>query len=474
MVMAITPRNVPEWYIFFCLITGISAVFPTQGNCGLRAREFASDWPRRRNRPLIVVGVTHPQTCLVLTGRLRRLREAGFRVYLVSSPGELLRRTAAAENVKAIAIPIRREIAPLADLVSFARLLRLLLRLKPDMVEFSTPKAGLLGTVAAALCGVKCRVYFLRGLKLETARGIKRHILWAAEWLAAVCAHQVLCNSGSLRREAAALRLASPRKLRLLGAGSSNGVDAGRFSPGAGGLRPRLGLLPGDFVIGFVGRLTRDKGLPELIEAFERIVQAVPAARLLLVGWFDAAEDSLDAAYRARIERHPHIRLTGFVADTAEYYRAMDLMVLPSWREGFPNAVLEAQASGIPVITTLCTGSRDAVVPEVTGLLVPPGCPEAIVEAVLALASDPQRREHMGRAARAWVLKNFATEQVLGMTVDYYLGLLTSAATCRLKTGPDQADSGGLGKSSGCSTRATPAGSRLRPGAPISPTTSRD
>jgi len=177
-------------------------------------------------------------------------------------------------------------------------------------------------------------------------------------------------------------------------------------------------------VIGFAGRLTCDKGIPELIDAFDSILRAEPEARLLLVGWFDAAEDALPAALRARIQSHPRIHCTGFVEDTAPYYRAMDVMVLPTWREGFPNAVLEAEACGVPVVTTISTGSRDAVVPEVTGLLIPPGYPEAIVEAVLKLLRNPERRRRMGQAARAWVQENYVETRVLGLTAEFYLGLL--------------------------------------------------
>lgn len=374
--------------------------------------------------PAIVVGVTHPQTCLVLTGRLRKLREAGFRVTLVCSPGELLERTALSEGVDVVAIPMRRQIAPVSDVVSLIRLWKLLRRLKPDMVEFSTPKAGLLGTVAAALCGVPLRVYLLRGLKLETARGLKRRILLAAERITARCAHRVLCNSESLRAEAYALGVAPGDKLRLLGKGSSNGVDIDRFSPGPSAVREHLGIAPDAAVVGFVGRLTRDKGLPELIEAFDAILRVQPQAHLLLVGWFDASEDSLDAQLRARIENHPQIHMTGLVDDVADHYRAMDLMVLPTRREGFPNSVLEAAASGIPVITTDSTGSRDSVVPEITGLLIPPGYPEAIAEAVLSLLSDPVRCRRMGNAARLWVLDHYVDGRVLNMTVDYYKKLL--------------------------------------------------
>jgi glycosyltransferase involved in cell wall biosynthesis len=385
-----------------------------------------SDPEVEKGRPLpqVVVGITHPQTCLTLTGRLRALGEAGFRVTLVSSPGELLERTASAQGARAIAVPIRREIAPVWDLVSLVRLWRLLVHLRPDLTEFSSPKAGLLGTFAALLAGVPARVYMVRGFKLETSTGMKRRILLAAERAAAACAQVVLCNSESVRAEALALRIAPAKKLKLLGNGSSNGVNVERFSPGPSGVRERLGIGSEVPVIGFVGRLTRDKGLPELIEAFENILIEERAARLLLVGWFDAAEDALGPALQERIERHPQIHCTGFVDDTAPYYRAMDLLVLPTWREGFPNVVLEAAATGIPAVTTESTGSRDSVIPEVTGLLIPPGYPDAIVEAVMKLLRDPARRRRMGEAARVWVTEHFSDTRVLGLTAEFYKSLL--------------------------------------------------
>ncbi len=374
--------------------------------------------------PKIVMGITSPQTCLVLPGRLRALREAGFQVTLVSAPGELLDSTATSEGVEPVAITMKRTVAPFADMVSLFRLWRMLRRVKPDLAEFSTPKAGLLGTVAAWLCGVPVRIYLLRGLKLETARGFKRRILLAAERLAAACAHAVVCNSDSLRAQALALGIAPAAKLHLLGDGSSRGVDAERYSPGPSTIRNELGISEGSLVLGFVGRLTRDKGVPELIEAFDAILQTQPHAHLMLVGWFDAAEDALEGQLQARILNHPRIHYTGMVPDAAPYYRAMDVMVLPTWREGFPNVVLEAAATGIPVVTTLSTGSRDAVVPEVTGLLIPPGYPEALREALLKLIADPERRLRMGQAARGWVIEHYADNRVMGLTVAFYRSLL--------------------------------------------------
>jgi glycosyltransferase involved in cell wall biosynthesis len=389
-----------------------------------KASRLADETRNHRRKPHILVGVTSPQTCLILPDRIRVLREAGFRVSLLSAPGALLEQTARSEKASAYALPMKRGISPLADAVAFVRIWRLLRHLKPDIVEFSTPKAGLLGTLAAFLCRVPARIYLLRGLRLETAHGLKRQLLLWTERLASYCAHSVVCNSRSLRERALALGVAPASKLMVLGEGSSNGVDLKRFAPGPSGTREQLGIPREAPVIGFVGRLTADKGLPELLEAFAAILAHEPRAYLLLVGWFDAAEDALGVRMRARIEGHPRIVCTGFVTDTVPYYRAINLMVLPSWREGFPNVVLEAAATGVPVIATHCTGSQDAVLSEVTGLLVPPGYPDAICEAVLGLLRNPDRCRRMSATARRWVVENYEDRRVLGLAVDFYLSMV--------------------------------------------------
>ncbi len=380
--------------------------------------------PEKDERPLILIGITHSQTCLVLPARLRALQAAGFRVALICSPGPLLDELVRKEKIEAYPVAMRRSFSPFSDVLGFVRLWRLLRRLRPAMTEFSTPKAGLLGNVAAKLCGVPVRVYLLRGLRLETASGLRYGLLLAAERLASACADHVVCNSRSLLAKARVLRLAPGRKLQLIGSGSSQGVDIYRFCPGMDRMRGALGIRREAPVIGCVGRLTQDKGIPELIAAFGLIRDAVPAARLLLVGWFDESEDRISEALRRRIERDPAIICTGYVADTAPYYRAMDLMVLATWREGFPNVVLEAAATQIPVVATIATGSRDAVVPEVTGLLVPAGYPEAIAEAVLRLMRDPELRARMGSAAREWTIERFASRDVLALTGEFYGSLM--------------------------------------------------
>jgi glycosyltransferase involved in cell wall biosynthesis len=319
---------------------------------------------------------------------------------------------------------MRRGIAPIADLVSFIAICRLLWRLQPAITDFSTPKAGLLGNVAARALRVPHRVYTLRGLKLEGARGLKRKLLLWSERVAASCAHRVLCNSTSLRSAALAWGIAPEEKLQLLGDGSSYGVDTVRFSPGASAVREQWRIPAEDLVLGFVGRLTGDKGIPELLMGFDEILRCEPRCWLLLVGWFDRAEDALDAHWRAHIDEHPRICHTGFVTDAAPFYRAMDVFVLPTHREGFPNAALEAAASGLPVITTESTGARDAVVPGVTGLLIPPWSPEAIAKAVLVLLQDAGKRKQLGDAGREWVLERYRSERVLPLVAGFYLGLL--------------------------------------------------
>ena len=379
---------------------------------------------KRQSQPRIVIGVTSDQTCLVLRGRLSALRQAGFAVTVVSAPGESLDWIAREEGVTAQPLAMRRGISPFSDFFAFFAVLRVLHRLRPAITDFSTPKAGLLGNVAAWTLQVPHRVYTLRGLKMEGTTGGKRTLLLASERVASWCAHSVLCNSTSLRSMARLLRIAPEAKLHLLGDGSSNGVDLERFAPGPSRVRSDLGIPASDVVLGFVGRLTCDKGIPELLEAFEMILRKRPDCQLLLVGWFDKADDQLPGPWQSYIHEHPRIHHTGFVADTVPYYRAMDIFILPTHREGFPNAVLEASACGLPVISTESTGARDAVISEVTGLRIPPGIPEAIAEAALSLVNNSAMRRRMGDAGRDWVRERYSKDRVLALAVQYYLELL--------------------------------------------------
>ncbi len=368
----------------------------------------------------LVIGVTSDQTCLVLHARVRAFQQAGYEVILVCSPGRFLNQLVEVSGVDAYPLPMKRAISPLNDLRSLLALWLLLLRIRPYVVEFSTPKAGLLGSIASLLANVPCRIYLLRGLKLETAHGLKRRVLLLAERIAAACAHHILCNSESLKALAVQLRIAPAAKISVLADGSSSGVDLVRFCPGHSCVRDALEIPRHAKVFGFAGRLTRDKGIAEFLLAFERLQHDAIPCYALLVGWFDEAEDELEDELKARLRNHPRIRLTGYVADTAPYYRAMDIFVLPTRREGFPNAILEAAATRLPVISSLCTGARDAVVPEVTGLLVEPGNVDALTDAMSKLLCEESRCLRMGAAARIWVERHYSMDRVLAEHVDFY------------------------------------------------------
>jgi glycosyltransferase involved in cell wall biosynthesis len=386
----------------------------------------SNNQPVQAPMPRMVVGITSAQSCMILTGRLRALRSAGLDVTLVASPGNLLTSTGKHEGVAVHSIAMERSSAPFADLIALISLLSFLRRVRPAITDFSTPKIGLLGNLAACILRVPHRVYTLRGLRMESSRGFKRILLLWTERIASLCAHVVLCNSHSLLEEARKMHIAPVSKLHLLGDGSSNGVDTAKFCPGPASTRKSLGIAEDATVIGFVGRLTRDKGIPELLTSFDQILGKHPKSWLLLVGWFDHSEDALSLEWRAHIGTHPRIIHIGYISDTAPYYRSMDMLILPTHREGFPNAVLEASASGVAVITTQTTGARDAVIPEVTGLLIPAGVPEAITEAALHLIHQPTTRQSMGHAGRRWATEHYSQQRVLSLATSFYLGLLQS------------------------------------------------
>jgi glycosyltransferase involved in cell wall biosynthesis len=283
-------------------------------------------------------------------------------------------------------------------------------------------------TCAAWLAGVPIRIYTLRGLRLETARGLKRWMLYLTERVACACAHRVICVSPSLRERAVDLKLVSARKAVVLGAGSSNGIDVNRFIPTAARseraaeIRRELNLDGGQ-VIGYVGRFTRDKGVPELVAAFDKVRQDYGNASLLLIGTYESG-DALDATVRARIDAGDGIVAIPFQPDIAPYYLAMDFFVLPSYREGFPNTVLEAQAAERPVVTTTATGAVDSIVDGETGIAVPVGDSDGLAEAIGKLLSDASLARRMGRAGGERVKREFRQEVVWGELVGLYQGLL--------------------------------------------------
>ena len=394
------------------------------------------------------IGLVHvttvPMTLGFLRGQVTYMAARGFAVAAISSPGEALDAFARTHGVRCYAVAMERRITPVRDLLALLRLWSRLRRIRPQIVHAHTPKGGLLGMLAAWLARVPVRVYHLRGLPLATARGPKRFVLRCSERLACGLAHRVLCVSHSLRAVALQEGVCAAAKLRVLGAGSGNGVDArGWFDPGSADLvgqraliRERLRIPQDGLVIGFVGRVAREKGVVELMSAWDALAAESPHVYLLLVGPLEPL-DPVPPAIEEQIRRGERVCWVGAVVDMPPLYAAMDVLALATYREGFPNVLLEAAAMGLPVVASDVCGCTDAVQDGVTGTLV--ACRDSAAPACALrsyLESPALRREH-GRAGRQRVLREFAPERIWGALAHEYDDLLR-ARGLRASTGDAQ------------------------------------
>jgi glycosyltransferase involved in cell wall biosynthesis len=402
------------------------------------------------------VAVTDSISCTLLQGQLGFFRQKGFEVTLLCAPGPIADRLVQREGATLVPVDMRRKAAPARDLIALLHICFALRRLRPDIVNTGTPKAGLLVMLGAWLCRVPCRVYTLRGLYLETSTGLGGMLLRGVERIACAMAHRVVCVSPSLRDRVLELGLVSHRKAAVLGRGSSNGIDLTRFAVTStvraqgGQIRAVARIDPGAVVIGFVGRLVRDKGVFELLEAWRILRREFTAAHLLIVGSFE--DEDVRVRVHDLIESDSRVHVVGNVDDPATHYAAMDLVVLPTYREGLPNVLLEAGAMELPVVATRVTGCVDVVEDGVTGTLVPPRDAMALSEAIAAYLRDGDLRSRHGKAGRARVEREFAKEHVWGALCSEYMRL-SHACGRSFDVGGDTGDTA---RSTGPVASATP------------------
>ncbi|WP_256974712.1 glycosyltransferase family 4 protein [Salinicoccus roseus] len=369
----------------------------------------------------LVQGVTSSLSLLFIKEQVEYIRGNGFEVKVVCND----------EAVNANArmpvdhIPFDREINLRNDPINLYRLYMYLRRESPDIINFGTPKAGLLGMIAGYLSGVETRIYIQRGLRLETVSGMKKMILYMTEKIACTLSTHVMVISDSLEREVIRRRLVRPRKIVRIGRGSSSGINLERFSPEVverekvESLAERLGIQPSDFIIGYVGRIAGDKGSNELIEAFATLSDAYPNIKLLIIGDFEAG-DPIEDVHRKTITNHDRIIREPYTDKPEHYYMLMDLFVLPTYREGFSNVSIEAQAMGVPVITFDATGARDTIDPGTTGLIVPSNDARGIEASLELLMNDDEKRREMSKNAPKFIRTHFDRKHMHEQLLAFY------------------------------------------------------
>ena len=348
-------------------------------------------------------------------GLFRELTEReGYEVVAISSPGCKLDEISKREGVKTIAVPMERHISPIKDIKSLIKLIRVFRREKPDMVHSITPKAGLLSMIAGWLCRVPIRLHTFTGLVFPTATGLKQKILILTDKITCACATHIVPEGDGVRNDLITYKI-TKKPLKVLGHGNVRGIDLERYDP-ALFTNPK----PAAFTFVFIGRLVRDKGINELVAAFARLHVKHPATHLVLVGGEEHELDPLDTATLAEIERNSAIEAVGQQADVRPWLAGAHALVFPSYREGFPNVVIEAGAMGLPSIVTDINGSREIVIEGQNGVIVKPRDQEALLQAMERFVKNPDEVEKMGRNARPLIASRYEQNFVRQCLKDYY------------------------------------------------------
>ncbi|MDE5929673.1 MAG: glycosyltransferase family 4 protein [Muribaculaceae bacterium] len=359
---------------------------------------------------------------------LRELRQdEGYEVVAVSSSGEELERVATREGVRVHAVPMQRHISPLKDLVSLWRLIKVFRREKPQMVHSITPKAGLLSMLAAWLTRVPVRVHTFTGLVFPTATGLTQKILILTDRLTCACATHIVPEGEGVKRDLASFRI-TRKPLRVLGHGNIRGIDLQRFDPSLPDVQSRAAEIrrPGVFTFIAIGRLVGDKGINELVGAFTRLNAEIPATRLLLIGRYEQELDPIRPETLAEIDRNPAIEAVGQQGDVRPWLAASDCAVLASYREGFPNVVIEAGAMGLPQIVTDINGANEIIIEGRNGTIVPPRDSDALYHAMHRMVTDCDFCAACASEARGLIASPYEQSYVRRCLKEFYRDILAS------------------------------------------------
>jgi glycosyltransferase involved in cell wall biosynthesis len=364
-------------------------------------------------KPTLIRITTVPMSLhYLLRGQLPFMQANGFKVLAVSADGPE-RKDILNEGIRHYIIPFTRKITPFQDLVCLFKLIRLFRKVKPAIVHTHTPKAGLLGMLAAWMCRVPVRLHTVAGMPVMEARGLTRIILKITERITYTCAHKVYPNSIGLMKYIQTEFKIQNSKFQILGKGSSNGIDSAYFSRSpeleekAKKIRLRHQIPEKAVVLCFVGRIVKDKGIGELIAVFSRLSQNKKEVFLLLVGPMEPDLDPLMEEDVAFLRAETRVIMPGFQPDVCPWLMASDIFVFPSYREGFPNVVMQAACLGVPCVVSNINGCNEIITHGETGLLVKPKQEEALYQAVARLLEDEALQSAFKVKARDYVVQNF-------------------------------------------------------------------
>lgn len=368
----------------------------------------------------IIRATTVPQSLNTFCkGMLQELSEK-YEVIGLSSPGKALDEVAQRESVKVIAVPMERHISLIRDFQSLIAICRVFWTEKPTMVHSMTPKAGMICMLAGWLTRVPVRVHTFTGLVFPTSTGLKRRILMFTDWLTCACATHIIPEGEGVKKDLLQNGI-TKKKLKVLGYGNVRGVDMDNYSRRTEVVEISKLLYKDVFTFVFVGRIVKDKGIDELCKALD-ILSGLTPVRLLLVGPYEDALDPISQDSREIIKSNSSIEVVGPKSgdELLAYYAAADCFVMPSYREGFPNTVLEAGAMGLPSIVTDINGSREIIVEGENGVIVPSKNANALFDAMMNMIRDKAARERMAGNARQMIADRFEQGFVRKCLYDFY------------------------------------------------------
>lgn len=377
-------------------------------------------------RKKIIRSSTVPQSLETFCKGILNDLSKDYEAVALSSPGEALSIVAQREGVRTIAVPMERHISLLKDLKSLFTLIRVFRKERPDMVHSITPKAGLLCMMAAWWTRVPVRIHTFTGLVFPTSRGLIKRVLMLTDRITCACATHIIPEGEGVKNDLINNKI-TRKPLQVLGYGNVRGVDMEYYSR-----RPeveeRAGVIRNDnrFSFLFVGRIVRDKGINELVSAFSKLNVEYPKTRLFLVGDYENKLDPVDASTKNEIRHNVNIisvgRKTG--NDLLAYYAASDCFVFPSYREGFPNTVLEAGAMGLPCIVTDINGSREIIKDGYNGFIIPAHDEDSLYDAMKSMLEDPEKRLAIASVARQYIAGHYEQGFVRQCLYEFYAQVL--------------------------------------------------